>query len=38
MREIINQFDNDHIIKQVILIGEDGAIKNIELNNEVEDD
>jgi len=38
MREIINEFDREHIIKQVILIGEDGAVKNIELNNEIEDE
>jgi hypothetical protein len=36
IKESINQFDKDHIIKQVILIGTDGAVRNIEL--EVEDD
>ena len=36
IREIINDFDARHIIKQVILIGFDGGIRNIELEVEEE--
>ena len=35
-REMINEFDEEHIIKQIILIGLDGGIRNIEM--EVVDD
>lgn len=33
-KELVEEFDIEHIIKQIILIGEDGAIRNIELENE----
>ena len=29
-KELINEFDEKHKIKQIILIGYDGAIRNIE--------
>ena len=35
-KEAINEFDEEHIIKQVILIGVDGKVRNIEF--EVEED
>jgi len=37
-RETINEFDEEHIIKQIIVIGVDGAIRSIEFDVEVEDD
>jgi hypothetical protein len=30
VKQIINQFDEEHVVKQVILIGLDGIVKNIE--------
>ena len=32
--KVIKNFDDLHIIKQIILVGEDGGIRNIEINNE----
>ena len=31
IRQIINEFDQEHTIKQIIIVGFDGAIRNIEL-------
>lgn len=36
LREMINNFDKEHNVMQIILIGEDGVIKNIYLRNEKE--
>lgn len=36
LREALNEFDKEHITKQIILIGLDGATRNIEL--EVKDE
>lgn len=35
LREIVSKFDEEHIVKQIILIGMDGRIKNIEFNVEM---
>ena len=35
LRDIVEEFDALHVVKQIILIGEDGAVKNIEIGNEV---
>jgi len=32
LRELINEFDREHTVKQIILIGIDGGIRNIELD------
>lgn len=37
LKATINEFDEKNIIKQIILIGDNGAIRNIELDVEVED-
>ena len=39
LREKINEFDREHIVKQIILIGSDGVTRNIEfeLTDEEED-
>lgn len=37
LRSIINQFDRDNVINQIILIGKNGAIRNIELEVEIDD-
>lgn len=34
LRDVINGFEKDHVVKQIILIGFDGAVKNIELEEE----
>jgi hypothetical protein len=31
IREMIKMFDETHLIKQIILIGNDGIVRNIEL-------
>jgi len=36
-KEAVTEFDKEHIVKQIILIGEDGKVKNIEFDNEVEE-
>ena len=36
IRELITEFEEEHLIKQIILIGNDGAVKNIELEIEEE--
>jgi hypothetical protein len=38
LRDIVNSFDKDHVVKQIILIGFDGKVKNIELEGEYEGD
>lgn len=38
LKDIINGFEKDHVVKQIILIGFDGAVKNIELEEEHERD
>ena len=37
LKEIVSSFDTEHIIKQIILIGMDGKIKNIEFNVEIKE-
>ena len=37
IRELISEFEEKHLIKQIILIGNDGAVKNIELELVEED-
>lgn len=31
LKDLITAFDKDHITKQIILIGNNGAVRNIEL-------
>jgi len=33
----VNDFDKEHIVKMIILIGEDNMIRNIVFDNEVEE-
>jgi len=36
LKEIITEFDNQNVTKQIILIGFNGAIRNIELEEDNE--
>lgn len=38
IKEMINEFNEEHIVKQIILIGLDGKVKNIEFEFDDEED